>query len=157
MFVSCLFIVLFRLTSLGQTPASTWLQKCNFKIVREAGEVRPRWSYYVEMASPRWLRTYSRPPDSHLQASTRMHACTHAPMNAHIPLKSKLQSFQLFPAIGFSVELLELLKFPFHPANQKENSSSFNKRKKKKTPQFSAGTQHLLHHSVLFALQGRSV
>lgn len=124
--------MLFRLTSLGQTPASTWLQKCNFKIVREAGQVRPRWSYYVEMASPRWLRTYSRPPDSHLQASTRMHACTHAPMNAHIPLKSKLQSFQLFPAIGFSVELLELLKFPFHLANQKEISSSFNKRKKKK-------------------------
>lgn len=60
-------------------------------------------------------------------------------MNAHIPLKSKLQSFQLFPAIGFSVELLELLKFPFHLANQKENTSSFNKREKKKknTPIFS--------------------
>lgn len=82
-----------------------------------------------------------------------MHACTHERTHT-----SKIQP-PVLSAIGFSVELLELLKFPFHLANQKENSSSFNKRKKKrkKTPQFSAGTQHLLHHSVLFALQGKSV
>lgn len=128
MFVSCDCVVQTCYVWL-HSSLSLISKKMSFRHCAEAGEFRPRWSYYVEMSSPRWLKTCSRALQTPFTGKY-----------THAPRTFKLQSLQVSAAIGSSVELLELRKFPFHLPHQNEKSFLSQQKRKKTTPIFSGHT-----------------